>query len=261
MTSLNQNLIIFAGDDAQPEFTVLDADNQPVDISSVADITWELQRDAGSAILVTKTKTGGGIIFATDGTDGKFIVKILAANTTPLSGFYIFDAKLTDFDGNLTTVATGRIQVGPNPLWTYSGDPSNNNRDAIRFMIGDTIQTDPQLMDSEIAFALAQSPGNLNRVASNICFSLAAKFARLVDTVDRELRTMYSSKSRNYRQMAISFMVIADQSGAGMPYAGGISIADKRRQQSNTDRVQPQFVLGMDDNYVPEAPVGNETEN
>ena len=32
---------------------------------------------------------------------------------------------------------------------------------------------------------------------------------------------------------------------------GGISLADKAAQVANTDRVTPQFSIGMEDNYIP----------
>ena len=38
------------------------------------------------------------------------------------------------------------------------------------------------------------------------------------------------------------------QVGGAVPYAGGISVADKLQQQQNNDRVTPNFVLGIEDN-------------
>lgn len=47
-----------------------------------------------------------------------------------------------------------------------------------------------------------------------------------------------------------------------MPYAGGISVMDKEMQEQDTDRVQPQFNIGLDDNLnMPFGPAGNQTEN
>jgi hypothetical protein len=38
--------------------------------------------------------------------------------------------------------------------WTYSGDPNSSDKDKYRFLIGDTISTDPILADEEITFIL-----------------------------------------------------------------------------------------------------------
>lgn len=38
--------------------------------------------------------------------------------------------------------------------WTYSGDPSSNEVDKYRFLIGDTISSEPVLQDGEIQFVL-----------------------------------------------------------------------------------------------------------
>jgi hypothetical protein len=45
-----------------------------------------------------------------------------------------------------------------------------------------------------------------------------------------------------------------------MPYAGGISIADKQMQELDADRVPPGFQIGMDQNELPVAAAGNESD-
>ena len=34
--------------------------------------------------------------------------------------------------------------------WTYSGDPADNDLDELRFKIGDTDPSDPELQDEEL---------------------------------------------------------------------------------------------------------------
>lgn len=58
--------------------------------------------------------------------------------------------------------------------WTYSGDPKSSDKDMYRFLIGDTIATEPVLQDAEIEFVIdAYSSNNarlykLFEVATNI---------------------------------------------------------------------------------------------
>lgn len=258
MTAVSQDFTIYAGDFALPIFQVKDGAGAPLDISAVSDIFWTAQRDLSTATVIAKSKTDGTIQLVNGGVAGQFSVRILAADSLDLSGFYLHQAKLLDDIGELSTVSTGRMQVARAPVWTYSGDPSASPRDAARYLIGDTIYTDQQFTDAEIDYQVTKSPTNLYRVAYALCLSLAAKFSRLVDTVDRDLRTMYSTKSGNYRAMAARFQQEAATGGGGMPFAGGISFADRQRQIDNTDRVPPDFNKGMQDNWVPDGIVGNE---
>jgi hypothetical protein len=61
--------------------------------------------------------------------------------------------------------------------------------------------------------------------------------------------------------MAAQFENDAKARGGALPYAGGISVSDKQTTAQNTDRVAPQFNLGMDDNQLPVSSVGNEDDS
>jgi hypothetical protein len=63
--------------------------------------------------------------------------------------------------------------------------------------------------------------------------------------------------AKAYGVKAREFEDKAAMAGAGLPYAGGISIVDKLNQEQNQDRVQPQFQIGMEDNLLPVTPAGN----
>lgn len=260
MTAGSQDFKIYAGDAAIPVFTVENGAGTPIDISQSSEISWVARRAADSAPIVTKLKTTGGITFVTDGTDGKFQVVLAKADTTDLTGFYLHQAVVTDAFDQPSTVATGRISVGVAPVWTYSGDPNSTPKDAVRFLVGDTVETDQQVMDPEIAFALSQRRSPYG-AASIVCRSLASKLAREADTVDKDIRTTLSQRSKAYMLMAADYDTQASVRGGGVPYAGGISIADRSAQIANTDRVQPQYNIGMQDNYIPDGIVGNEDLN
>jgi hypothetical protein len=258
MTALLQDFVIYAGNDDQPVFAVQDQTGAAINISGVTEIVWTTQRDLQSSIVLTKKKSLGAITFVTDGTDGKFQVALSKTDTAALTGFYLHTAAITDGSGNVTTVTLGRLQVGTMPLWSYSGDPTTSNKDAIRFLIGDTIYSDPQLQDPEINFAYT-TRGNIWGAAAMLCRALAAQLSRQADVVDQNLRNAYSQRARAYMIRASDYEVQAAIRSGAMPYAGGISIADKQQQEQDTDRVAPQFQLGMDDNFLPVGPAGNES--
>lgn len=144
--------------------------------------------------------------------------------------------------------------------WTYSvADLATSPKDQVRLLIGDTLTTDQQLQDEEIDYVLT-TRGSLYGAAAECCRSLQAKFSRSVDQSAGGSKTMFSQLAKAYGIKAAEFEGKAAMSGAGLPYAGGISVADKRNQQQNPDRVTPQFQVGMDDNdFMPVGPAGNET--
>lgn len=260
MAALNQDFVTYSGDTVSPIFTVLNSSNVAIDISTVSEITWKLRpEDVDAAALVTKTKTAGQITFVTDGTDGKFQVAITAADTATLSGYYLHEAQITDGSGNVTTVTVGRMQVGLVPTWTYNpAQLATNSVYQVRLLLGDTRYADQQMQDQEIEWYISQY-GNIWSAAANAARGLAAQFSRLVDTMQGDLRTLYGQKARNYLAMAANLDMQAKGRGGAYVYAGGISNQDKEQQVEDTDRVPPNFLLRMNDNLLPVAPVGQQT--
>lgn len=146
--------------------------------------------------------------------------------------------------------------------WTY--DPAliaTTPLYQVRRLIGDVNTKDQQLFDEEVNWELSQRANNVYAAGSECCRLLATKYSRDVDVVEAELRKAYSARSRAYSMRAVELARVAKITGKGVPYAGAISIADKMRQESNSDRVPPQFQIGMFDNWSPVPPTGNESEN
>lgn len=142
--------------------------------------------------------------------------------------------------------------------WSYASTSlSSSQKDQIRLMIGDTSQNDQLMYDEEITFMLSLRP-SIYGAAAECCRTIASKFARQVDTVTGELRTLYSARARNYEMRATQYDRMASVAGGALPYAGGISVSDKQAAEQDTDRMAPQFQIGMEDNFIPVAPAGNE---
>jgi hypothetical protein len=144
--------------------------------------------------------------------------------------------------------------------WSYNASTlATTPKDQVRLLIGDVVSTDEQLQDEEITFLLTQR-SSIYGTAAECCRSLASKFARSVDQTAGDTKLAYSQLSKAYTAKATAFENKAALSGSGMPYAGGISVADKQNQEQDTDRVQPQFNVGMDENEtLPVGVAGNET--
>lgn len=146
--------------------------------------------------------------------------------------------------------------------WTYSiTDLATSQKDQVRLLIGDTVTSDQQLQDEEIDYMLTRR-GSTYGAAAECCRSLQAKFSRSVDYTAAGTKSSYSQLAKAYGVKAAEFEAKSAMSGAGAPYAGGISVTDKRNQEQNPDRVSPQFQVGMDDNdFMPVGPAGNENSS
>ncbi len=144
--------------------------------------------------------------------------------------------------------------------WTY--DPAllaSSQLNQVRNLIGDTNDKDQQLFNEEINWFISQR-GEVYGAAADACRRLAAKYSRDVDTTQGELHRLYSARQRAYADRAIELDSRSKLLGPGAPYAGGISQSDKRTVEGNSDRVQPNFTIGMTDNWQPVGPVGPETQ-
>jgi hypothetical protein len=132
--------------------------------------------------------------------------------------------------------------------WTYTGDPNDSARDAIRFLIGDTDSTDQLVTDEEIAWlntevsGSATSTTHLYRASARAANAIGAKFSRLADQQIGDLSVKMSQKATAAYALAASLNELAaTDSSVPIPYAGGISVSDKKARDEDTDRVMPFF--------------------
>lgn len=124
--------------------------------------------------------------------------------------------------------------------WTYSGDPGANDKDLIRFLIGDTDSADEQLSDEEIAYLLTEYTAP-KRAALEAARSLQAKYSRLCDQRTGDISISYSQRRDSYAALVRDLQ----RGMMGTPYAGGISAADKDSDEGDSDRVKPAFAVEM----------------
>ena len=129
--------------------------------------------------------------------------------------------------------------------WTYAGDPAAQPRDAVRFLVGDTDAADPLASDEEIAWALARH-GTATAAAAAVARAIAAGFARSVQRSVGDLGVNLAQRHAHYLALA-DRLAAEDRRAGAMPYAGGLSRADKQGARADADRVRPAFRLGVHD--------------
>jgi hypothetical protein len=120
----------------------------------------------------------------------------------------------------------------------------------VRLAFGDTLASQQQLQDEEIEYFLTVR-SSINGAAAECCRTLSAQYSRSIDMAVDGARNQYSQLAAAYALRAQQFDAKAAADGAGMPYTGGVSVADKETQQDDPDRVNPQFALGMFDSNLP----------
>lgn len=133
--------------------------------------------------------------------------------------------------------------------WTYGGDPSANDRDNIRFLVGDTDTNDQQVTDEEIAAVLTEQATALY-AAARVSEAIAAKYARKVDTSNTGgLRVGLSKLYDHYMALAKELRSRAGREAAlgATISVGGSSVDANEDLDTDTDLTQPSFKVGMDD--------------
>jgi len=129
--------------------------------------------------------------------------------------------------------------------WSYSGDPSQNDKDFVRFTIGDTDVDRPLLLDKEIQH-LVTVHGSASQASIAGARALAAKFSRQSDETVGSVSKSFSQRAKAFLDLAKSLRSASNRNG--VPYAGGISVGDKLSNIQDDDRVKPVFTKHMQDN-------------
>jgi hypothetical protein len=131
--------------------------------------------------------------------------------------------------------------------FTYTpGDTSSATR--VRLLLGDTDPDAPlqQRLENEEITDLLTISGGYRAAAAAAADALAAKFARLASS---KRMGQASLEWRRFEQLSsLAKTLRSSVSLAAVPFAGGISIAQRNTLDQDTDRVVPSFQKGMMDN-------------
>lgn len=129
---------------------------------------------------------------------------------------------------------------------TASYDPTlASPLDEVRFALGDVIvdpATSALLSDEEITALLTANGDSVARAALVAAKSLVARFSRLMTMSVGDTSVSMGELAERYRDLAADLQRgLARGGGGAMPYAGGISRADKQRREQDSDRTEPAF--------------------
>ncbi len=133
-------------------------------------------------------------------------------------------------------------------VWSYSGDPSQGDKDAVRFLIQDVDEASPLVSDEEIAYTLTLCGSPLT-AAIRCLKALVVRYSQLANKSVGDLSIDYTARAQNFRMLAkdLEKDLVTEGGNVGI-FAGGISVAQKDTEREDTDRVPPSFKKGITDN-------------
>lgn len=135
--------------------------------------------------------------------------------------------------------------------WTYTGDPANSDRDAIRFLIGDTDASDPLLDDAEIDYLHAAAGASVYQGAHDACHALAAKFTRMATSKSvGDLSVTFQDRAAAYLSLSEQIMQLAARRDLPTPWIKPDAIRQGRDRTTSTGT---ELAVGTMDNrrFVP----------
>lgn len=177
-----------------------------VNLTGATDVLFKVADPVSGTTLVS------GSADITSALEGKVSYELTDTDVLDLPvGSYFFWYEV-DFSGKTLTAPNNEpetliITDATNSRFSYTGDPSSRNLDAIRFYIGDTDESDYFLYDGEIEFLLAtwlDKTNSLLYVASLAADAIAAKLAR-------EVSYSADGVSVSTDQLQTKFQTLAEQ--------------------------------------------------
>lgn len=132
--------------------------------------------------------------------------------------------------------------------WTYVG-PADSEKDAVRFLLGDTDSDDQLIQDEEIIFLLEERQDRYH-AAADAAEQIAGRFSREVNQSADGLSWSGSSLQQQFFDLAEKLRKMgrrARRSGFA-PYAGGLSKREREMDDADQDLYKGHFRSHMHDN-------------
>ena len=146
--------------------------------------------------------------------------------------------------------------------WTYhgphgAGDPALSTLYQVRYLVGDTDTSEQLASDEEIAWQLTENP-NVRLAAAEVADAIALQFSRQATLRSGDTSVDYTARAKQYATLAKQLRQRAGLRGA-IPYAGGLSLAERDTNAAKADRVQPAFTRTLGD-FSGEGPQSSDSQ-
>ncbi len=135
---------------------------------------------------------------------------------------------------------------------TYTNQPGTIDVDTVRFEVDDRDTANAVLSDEEIQY-LIDGNNHILLACAAAADAIGAKYASEVESKQvGDLRVAYGQGgvAASYGLLAKALRLRAVRKAGAKIHAGGLSKAEKTAVALDTDRVQSEFTVGMDDNVA-----------
>ena len=129
---------------------------------------------------------------------------------------------------------------------SYTGAPADDDRDAVRFLVGDTNEADEDVTDAEVEWALEQE-GSIMQAAIAVANALVARHSNVDSYRIGNVQVQEGFKAEKYQALVDRLRMKLTTDGVTV-IAGGISVDDKAEVEADGDRVEPHFEVGLFEN-------------
>jgi hypothetical protein len=136
--------------------------------------------------------------------------------------------------------------------WTYSGNPSASNADAVRFLMGDVVATaEVTLSNAEVTYLLATWGNDVYEAARNGCEMLAARYTGKATTSksvgDLSLSKDYSGAASRLREQAAAILQMRMRKTPPRPWVDPKNL-ETARGRGELGMQGHEFYTGVHDN-------------
>jgi hypothetical protein len=143
------------------------------------------------------------------------------------------------------------------PTYSYGYDPSNNDVDRLRLMLGDTdvssTGANAMFADEELTYFNAEGNGNWHLAAHHACVAAASKYSQMADKTLGPMSIKYGQIADSFRKQAVEEFGNATNSAnvSPQPYSFTTQSAprDRSLEDGTTLAVPAQFYRDMEENY------------
>lgn len=143
--------------------------------------------------------------------------------------------------------------------FSYGGNPSSSDHDAVRFLAGDTVDDGHRLEDEEIAWLLTEWPDVYQAAAAGADHMAATAAQWLSYSADGNQLSL-SDLQAKYRQLADDLRYQGRRRFKPTPYVGGIDLGDHQANGQDASVNPLNFGIGMHDDLDEGSPYGGSNQ-
>ena len=135
--------------------------------------------------------------------------------------------------------------------FTYSGDPTTSTRNKVRFLLNDTLSTDPLYTDEELDYLITEWGTDVYEICRAAAETLSSKYTRLADSTSKSVGDLsvslsYGAKAQEFRELAASFLARRMRKSPPTPWASADNL--NNTVDRNVSNYNTEFWVGQFDN-------------